>query len=92
MPTFSRSNSSATCDPRHLAELLGVDSVDIDKEEVIVHGEPTADAQAIIDSYVYDPGWNKSDDDKLLDAFVKNPTPSAAQTAAAVKALLRGRK
>lgn len=63
MPTFIRPNPDATCDPRHLAQQLGVQSVDIDKEKVIVHGTPPANAQDIINAYVYDPAWGKPTED-----------------------------
>lgn len=92
MPTFIRPDKDAKCDPRHLAEQLGVEHVDIEQEKVHVHGEPPTNAQAIIDAYVYDPDFGKSDDDKLIDAFSKNPNPNAAQTAAALKAMLRSRR
>lgn len=59
MAEFIRADSTATCDPRHLAQLLGVGSVDIDQDRVIVTGTPPPDAQAIIDSYVYDPDFGK---------------------------------
>lgn len=55
MTTFTRPDASATCDPRQLAQLLGVEAVDIDQERVIVKGTPPANAQDIINAYVYDP-------------------------------------
>lgn len=66
MPEFTRSDPQATADPRHLATLLSVEKVDIDKEKVIVHGTPPADAQAIIDAYVYDPNWGKPAEETSL--------------------------
>lgn len=70
MDTFTRPNPVATCDPRHLAQLLGVDAVDIDKEKVIIHGEPPADAQAIIDAYVYDPDFGKPAEETTLKSEI----------------------
>lgn len=61
MPAFTRPNPDATCDPRHLAALMGLepDDVDIDKEKVIVTGTPPANAQDIINAYVYDSDFGK---------------------------------
>lgn len=66
MAVFRRPDPHATCDPEHLAHLLGVESVDIDKERVIVKGAAPPDAQAIIDSYVYDPGFGKPSEETKL--------------------------
>ena len=87
MAEFKRPNPEAPADPRHLAALLKVESVDIDKEKVIVHGTPPADAQAIIDAYAYDPTWGKDPQDvemtklrtKALDVWQGNSTFTAAQ-------------
>lgn len=56
---FTRPNPTTTCDPRHLAQLLGVESVDINKDKVLVQGTPPPNAQDIINAYVYDPDFGK---------------------------------
>lgn len=66
MPDFTRSDPNATCDPRHLASLLGVDSVEIEQEIVHVHGDPPANAQEIIDGYVYDPNFGRPAEERSL--------------------------
>lgn len=72
MPEFVRRDADATCDPRHLAQLLNVDAVDIDKERVIVHGEPPANVQNIIDAYIYDPHWNAPQEEVGIRDAIRN--------------------
>ena len=99
---FTRPNATATCDPRHLAALLGVEQTEIEQGTVHVYGNAPANAQAIIDSYVYDPGWrptiSETDWRAKLQAeidflttqassFPANPT--AAQVSVAIKRLAR---
>ena len=45
--------------------------------------------EALVADYAYDPDYGKSAEDKLLEAFDKNPNPTLQQTIAAVKALRR---
>lgn len=71
MPSFTRPDPTATCNPRQLAQLLGVEVVDIEGDKVHVHGTPPANAQDIINAYVYDPYWNDPDRKRLNDLNAK---------------------
>ena len=95
MSTYTRPDPQATADPRHLAQLLGVESVDIDKEKVIVQGTPPDNAQTITNAYVYDPNFGRTQDEIDIDNFLAKASPTAADTVKAAKAMarkLRGRK
>lgn len=87
MTAFTRPDAAARCNPYHLAELLGVERVDVEQETVYVYGNPPADAQAIIDSYIFDPDYGKPQEDrdlsalraKALEVFQGDSTFTAAQ-------------
>lgn len=82
MAEFTRPDPNTSCDPRHLAALMGLQpgDVDIHKDKVIVHVTPPANAQAVIDTYVYDPAWGKPTEDVEMSKVREKAKAVAAGT------------
>lgn len=59
----------------------------VDRDDI----DPAA-VQAALDAHTPDPDFGKTNDDKVVDAFLAKSAPTAKETVDALKAFIRSRK